>query len=89
MEENRRKFKKPFLGAILVFVFGPFGFLYYSWKKTMSWFMVISLIAIAGTMVNITFPWWLKYLILPILSFYCYIDVIRYNMDSLLYREWI
>jgi hypothetical protein len=25
--------KKPWLGAILVFLFGPLGFLYYSWKK--------------------------------------------------------
>lgn len=25
--------KKPWLGAILVFIFGPLGFLYYSWRK--------------------------------------------------------
>jgi len=25
--------KKPWLGALLVFIFGPLGFLYYSWRK--------------------------------------------------------
>ena len=31
-----KKPKKPWLGAILVFIFGAFGFLYYSWKKALA-----------------------------------------------------
>ena len=88
-EEKPKKLKKPLVGAIFVFIFGPFGFLYYSWKKMLSWSMILFSIATVATWTNITLPWWLKYLILPILSIYCYIDVIRYNIDSYLYREWV
>jgi len=35
--------KKPWLGAFFVFIFGPFGFLYYSWKKMLISFLLFFL----------------------------------------------
>ncbi|MDO8486205.1 MAG: hypothetical protein Q7S77_00700 [Candidatus Staskawiczbacteria bacterium] len=35
--------KKPWLGALFVFIFGPFGFLYYSWKKALVVFLLFFL----------------------------------------------
>jgi hypothetical protein len=35
--------KKPWLGAFFVFIFGPFGFLYYSWKKALVSFLLFFL----------------------------------------------
>ena len=33
--------KKPWLAALLVYVFGPFGFLYYSWKLTIAFLVPV------------------------------------------------
>lgn len=35
--------KKPWLGVLFVFIFGPFEFLYYSWQKALVVFLLFFL----------------------------------------------
>jgi hypothetical protein len=69
------KGKLPILGFSLALLFGPFGFLYYSWRKALIWGILIFVIMIT---LRLYFPLhyrWLKFIFPPLLAVYAYLDL--------------
>lgn len=67
--------KKPWLGAILVFIFGPLGFLYYSWRKaivTLLLFLIpnMMLYGLDGTIAEVV-RWTIQFL----MASFVYLDL--------------
>ncbi len=69
------KKKNPWLGAILVFIFGAFGFLYYSWKKAIVVFLLFFLPNIFLYSYDDAIAEIIRWLIQLALSYYAYLDI--------------
>lgn len=69
--------KKPWLGSLLVFFFGPFGFLYYSFKKTLIVYFLFFFIpgAVLYQPQNTISVETIRWLIQFFLAVYAYIDL--------------
>ena len=79
-ESKVKKVKKPWLGAILTLIFGPFGFIYYSWKTAIVWFVSMFLVVFLLIIIfDYDPPTWSKYVVLPIMAIYAYFDIQWWN----------
>lgn len=67
--------KKPWLGAILVFVFGPFGFLYYSWKKVIVTLLLFSLPNMLLYALDSAIAEVVRYIIQLLMAVFAYLDL--------------
>lgn len=73
-----RKPKKPWLGALLAFVFGPLGLLYYSWKLAVGLLVAVLWVAVKATLyLPETLPPELQYFTLPALAVFAFLDIKR------------
>lgn len=79
-EVQTKKVKNPWLGAFLALIFGPFGFIYYSWKVAVGWFVGLSIVVLFSIVVfDYDLPAWSKYIVLPIMAAYAYFDIKWWN----------
>jgi len=67
--------KKPWLGAFFVFIFGPFGFLYYSWKKAVVAFLLFFLPNMLLYNLNSTIAEVIRWLIQILMAAFVYLDL--------------
>ncbi len=67
--------KKPWLGALFVFIFGPFGFLYYSWKKAVVTLLLFGLPNLMLYNLNSTFAEIVRWVIQISLAVFAYLDL--------------
>ena len=71
--------KKPWLAALLAFVFGPFGFLYYSWKLMIAflvpvvWIVLKQILYFGGAIV--VYP--IVCIQMAMLAAFAFVDVMR------------
>jgi len=72
----RRK-KNPWIGSILVVLFGPLGFLYHSWKSAMAVFVIVLLwvIFLRGTSLDLTENAWPRYTVLLLLAIVAWLQI--------------
>jgi len=77
-----KKNKNPTIGFVLALLFGPIGFLYFSWKKAIKTTLLLILAALLLAVVFPTpLPNWAKLIVLPILAIYAYKEIMRNNLE--------
>lgn len=71
--------KNPWLGFIFVLLFGPFGFLYHSWKTALVVFFVtvpLWIMFLRGTAIDLVENPWARYTALVLLAIFAWLQVI-------------
>ncbi|MGD1043489.1 MAG: hypothetical protein ABR913_10595 [Sedimentisphaerales bacterium] len=67
--------KKPWLGAFFVFIFGPLGFLYYSWKKALIAFLLFFLPNLLLYGLNSTIAEVIRWVVQLLMAIFVYLDI--------------
>lgn len=67
--------KRPWLGAFFVFIFGPFGFLYYSWKKALVAFFLFFLPNMLLYNLNSTIAEVIRWIVQVLMASFVYLDL--------------
>ncbi|MGB7060734.1 MAG: hypothetical protein WBF13_00090 [Candidatus Zixiibacteriota bacterium] len=67
--------KKPWLGFFFVLIFGPFGFLYYSWKKALVAFLLFFLPNLLLYNLNTTAAEVVRWIVQVLMATYAYLDL--------------
>ena len=76
--------KKPWLGFVLVLFFGPFGFLYHSWKAALLFLFFIGPLCIMflrGTRIDLVTNAWVHYSALLLLAIIAWVQITGERRD--------
>jgi hypothetical protein len=77
--------KKPWLGALFILLFGPFGFLYYSWKKALICFLLFFLPNVILYSLNSSAAEVIRYIVWVLMAIFAYLDL--KNKSLLIYKS--